>query len=138
MTCMAAAISAGESDNELNILILEKKEQLGKKVLASGNGKCNLSNERCEDYRGTLSFFQGLGVVTRVDEAGRIYPYTEDAGDIVEALERRLDVLGVSRITEAQVTDVSAADEGFQITAMPAARSWLASKISDRCSVIWS
>jgi len=115
---MAAAISAGESDNELNILILEKKEQLGKKVLASGNGKCNLSNERCEDYRGTLSFFQGLGVVTRVDEAGRIYPYTEDAGDIVEALERRLDVLGVSRITEAQVTDVSAADEGFQITAM--------------------
>jgi predicted Rossmann fold flavoprotein len=113
---MTAAITAGESDNELNILILEKKEQLGKKVLASGNGKCNLSNERCKDYRDTLSFFQGLGVVTRVDDAGRIYPYTEDAGDVVEALERRMDGLKIRRMPGAQVTDVSAYDGGFQVT----------------------
>lgn len=117
---MAAAVSAGQSDGKLNILILEKKEKLGKKVLASGNGKCNLSNERCNDYRDTLSFFQGLGVVTRVDDAGRIYPYSEDAGDIAEAFERRIDALGIRKITGAQVTDVDYGAAGFTVTALVA------------------
>ena len=42
---MAAAISAKETNPRLRVLILEKKNQMGKKILASGNGKCNLSNK---------------------------------------------------------------------------------------------
>ena len=41
---MTAAICAKEKNPSLDVLIIEKKEQMGKKILASGNGKCNLTN----------------------------------------------------------------------------------------------
>ncbi|MFQ9892157.1 MAG: NAD(P)/FAD-dependent oxidoreductase [Emergencia sp.] len=103
---MTAAISAAEENQQLDILILEKKNQLGKKILASGNGKCNLSNVRCENYKDTLDFFASVGVMTRTDSEGRIYPYTEEARAVRDALEQRLRSLDVKVETSAEVASV--------------------------------
>jgi len=112
---MAAAISAKEANSKLSVAIIEKKDILGKKLLATGNGRCNLSNVNCENYRDTLSFFQGIGVVSRVDDSGRIYPYTENAADLNDCLIRRLEQLGVRTITGTSVTAVCNDENGFEI-----------------------
>ena len=103
---MTAAIHAKEANPELDILILEKKNQLGKKILASGNGKCNLSNVNCEKVQQTLDFFGRLGVYTRTDSEGRIYPYTEESRAILDALKNRIDQLGVQVRTSAEVLEI--------------------------------
>lgn len=74
----------------LRICILEKNDCLGRKVLATGGGRCNLTNSACENKEIVLDFFKGLGLETRCDEQGRYYPYSERASDVVEILERAL------------------------------------------------
>lgn len=103
---MTAAIHAKEANPDLDILILEKKNQLGKKILASGNGKCNLSNIKCKNVQQTLDFFGRLGVFTRTDSEGRIYPYTEESRAILDALKTRIDQLGIQVRTSAEVLEL--------------------------------
>ena len=102
---LAAAISAADADPSASILILEGLDRVGKKLLATGNGKCNLSNrhmgpehyhtaapERLERWledmptRETLDFFRALGLACMEDEAGRIYPYARQASMVVDTL----------------------------------------------------
>lgn len=115
---MAAAISAKEENPKLDVLIIEKKNQMGKKILASGNGKCNLSNLSCPGCEDTLEFFEKLGVLTRSDSEGRLYPYTEDARTVRDALERAVKALGVHVITDAEVETVERAEEGHFVLHM--------------------
>lgn len=103
---MTAAIHAKEANPALHVCIIEKKNQLGKKILASGNGKCNLSNLACEKVDETLAFFQRLGVITRADNEGRLYPYTEEARAVQEALKHRMKQLGVVIRTSAEVLSI--------------------------------
>lgn len=103
---MTAAIHAKEANPDLDILILEKKNQMGKKILASGNGKCNLSNINCEHVQQTLDFFGRLGVFTRTDSEGRIYPYTEESRAILDALKNRIEQLGIQVRTSAEVLEI--------------------------------
>lgn len=112
---MTAAICAKETNPALDVLILEKKNQLGKKILATGNGRCNLSNRTCPGCGGTQDFFERLGLVTRTDDAGRIYPYTEEARAVQGALTARLQQLSVKADTCSEVISVEKKDEGFRI-----------------------
>ncbi|MBR3755537.1 MAG: aminoacetone oxidase family FAD-binding enzyme [Firmicutes bacterium] len=103
---MTAAIYAKEANPALRVCIIEKKNQLGKKILASGNGKCNLSNLACEKVDETLLFFQSLGVITRADSEGRLYPYTEESRAVQEALRHKLNQLGVEIRTSMEVLEI--------------------------------
>ncbi len=103
---MTAAIFAKETNPALHVCVIEKKNQLGKKILASGNGKCNLSNLACEKVDDTLTFFKRLGVITRADSEGRLYPYTEEARAVQEALKHRMKQLGVEIRTSAEVQSI--------------------------------
>lgn len=89
------------------IAILEKKDDIGRKILASGNGKCNLSNYKCQDVEETLSFFRSLGIITRSDEEGRIYPSSEDSKSIVEAVRRVLISENIAIFTDCRVTQIN-------------------------------
>lgn len=109
---MTAAICAKESCPALKVCILEKKNQLGKKILATGNGKCNLSNRACPGVGKTLDFFRELGVLTRTDAQGRIYPYTEEARAVREALAQRAASLGVEAETSSEVISVEKKQDG--------------------------
>lgn len=113
---LAAAITVKESAPQLSVLLLEKKEQAAKKLRAAGNGRGNLSNSRCEDLEEVLRFFSQNGIAVRLDSEGRIYPYSEEADAVAEALLSRARGLGVEICTGIKVRDAKAADgKGFRV-----------------------
>lgn len=76
---------------DCKLLVVDAKDRPGRKIAASGNGKCNLSNIKSEGWSIASAFFGYLGVLTKSDEEGRIYPYSEYAPDVVEALTSKLE-----------------------------------------------
>ena len=112
---MTAAITAKNQNPRLNVCIIEKNQNLGKKIYATGNGKCNLSNLACPDSLEVLKFFDQIGIFTRADEAGRMYPASEQASDVVAALENALDNYNVDvRLGEMPKT-ITKTEQGFDI-----------------------
>ncbi|HIV79468.1 MAG TPA: aminoacetone oxidase family FAD-binding enzyme [Candidatus Avanaerovorax faecigallinarum] len=114
---LAAAVEAGMAGFGHRVILLEKRRGTGSKICASGNGRCNLSNETCHDVRLTLEFFGRIGVLTRTDEAGRIYPYSEEAADVERALRTAAERLGVAVLVNTAVTGLEKDDGGFTVTA---------------------
>lgn len=117
---LAAAITIKREKPEIDVTILEKLDTVGKKILATGNGRCNLSNfviqEECYngdhdiihtvlddfDAVGALEFFNSLGLKIR-DEDGRLYPYSMNASNVVALLKREVTNLGVKIKTNCKV-----------------------------------
>lgn len=88
-----------------NVTIFEKNEKVGKKILATGNGKCNLTNLEVTssaynqnidkflqvfDSKKTIDFFNGLGLEIYADEMGRVYPFSNSAVSVVDVLKNYL------------------------------------------------
>lgn len=112
-----------------SVFIIEKNDSLGRKILSTGNGRCNLSNKACPGHEEVLRFFDSIGVITRTDDAGRIYPYSEDARDVRDALtdavlERGAEVMTGAVCTACSFdekemlyeTQASAGDKTFSVT----------------------
>ncbi|MBQ1958841.1 MAG: NAD(P)/FAD-dependent oxidoreductase, partial [Firmicutes bacterium] len=70
---LAAAITAKRNAPSMSVAIFEKKEATGKKLSATGNGRCNLSNIKCEFIDQVIDFFMSVGISVRKDEEGRMY-----------------------------------------------------------------
>ncbi|MDD6174535.1 MAG: aminoacetone oxidase family FAD-binding enzyme [Firmicutes bacterium] len=119
---LAAAVSAARQNPRGGVVLLEKQDRVGKKLLATGNGRCNLSNrfaqqERC--YFGdsafarrvlqsvspaeTLDFFRSLGLETFEEEEGRVYPCGEQASAVLDLLRAGAAGCGVTEETEFPV-----------------------------------
>ena len=111
---ITAAITAKKENEKLSVCILEKNDSLGKKLLATGNGKCNLSNLKCGKYRSILSFFEGIGITTRVDADGRIYPYSEEAKEVVDCLKISIKALNIKTKCRTIVTRIIKTHENPQ------------------------
>lgn len=109
---LAAAVEIGilskSSCGDLapKVALIEKKEVPGKKLSATGNGRCNLSNAACSDREEVDSFFHCLGLLTRTDEAGRMYPYSEEAGEVSALLADSAKHLGADFFLDTQITKV--------------------------------
>lgn len=115
---LSAAITAGRELPEGEVLLIEKTEQPGKKLSASGNGRGNISNLKCDNLEETLRFFSETGIAVRTDSEGRIYPYSEDAGSVTSALVKEALSLGVILQTETSVKSVEICPgnrEGFRV-----------------------
>ncbi|MBE6030048.1 MAG: aminoacetone oxidase family FAD-binding enzyme [Clostridiales bacterium] len=112
---MAAAAEAVETAENIDIIIIEKKEALGKKVAATGNGRCNITNT--EAYRNDVvkAFLEHNGIVLRTEEAGRMYPYSGRASHVVMAFERKLRDAGVDIVTGKSVIAVKKDGDIFKI-----------------------
>ena len=132
---MAAAISSRRAG--ASVFLAEKMPRLGRKVLASGNGRCNLCNEaldasfynpEAKELVGSvfarfgkekiLSFFRELGLVTFSD-GKRIFPVTNQAASVVDVLETELARLGVEVQCGVEVTGVAKAPGGFTVRLKP-------------------
>lgn len=120
-----AAITAAE--NCADVLLLERNEKIGRKIMITGKGRCNVTN--CtEDLaeliahvpgngrflysafsafmpRDTMDFFEDYGVPLKVERGNRVFPQSDRAADIVDALNRALTENGVERKT-ARVTEL--------------------------------
>ena len=106
-----------------SVRVLEKNQRVGKKLLATGNGKCNLTNVNItlEDYntdiikdileeftpKRVLEEFAGMGLLTKSDEEGRVNPYSESANTVLNLLLRRLDEYGVNIICDTSVDKIT-------------------------------
>ncbi|MDR1735739.1 MAG: aminoacetone oxidase family FAD-binding enzyme [Oscillospiraceae bacterium] len=121
---MAAIASAGVQGVS-RVVLAEKMPRVGKKLLATGNGRCNFTNVNADDMsfyksgrpetvarvlarftRGdTERFFNSVGVSARTED-GRLYPYSLLAGAVVDALRFEAGRLGVKTVTDTPVTVV--------------------------------
>jgi predicted Rossmann fold flavoprotein len=120
---MMAAISA--AINGKSVILLEKNEGLGKKLLATGNGRCNITNANvlASNFYGssenffnaiysqfnnleTIKFFESIGLILKEEERGRIFPITNQASSVLEALIYKMRDLGVEIKTKAEVKKI--------------------------------
>ena len=104
---LACAAEAAKLVPGISIFIVEKNDVLGRKILSTGNGRCNLSNVACPGHEKVLRFFDSIGVITRTDGEGRIYPYSEDAKDVADALTDAVIKSGADIMTGAVCTSCS-------------------------------
>ena len=109
---LAAALAARESlDNR--VTVFERQNRVARKLLATGNGRCNLTNRGAgpENYHGrdasfagpalrrfgperTLAWFASLGLVTRTESSGRVYPLSDTAASVADVLRLALEARG--------------------------------------------
>lgn len=127
---IACAIRLKNLMPDSSITIIEKLPILGKKISATGNGRCNLSNFSMgsEFYNGDLKiantvlnnfstiecmrFFSSLGMKLR-DEDGRLYPYSMSANSVRDTLELELKRLGIKYITDCKVESLDRCENGY-------------------------
>ncbi|NBG88077.1 NAD(P)/FAD-dependent oxidoreductase [Isachenkonia alkalipeptolytica] len=112
---LTAAISAARKG--ARVTLIEGLNRVGKKILATGNGRCNLSNMTADKihYHGenpefmeyvvsqvtveeTLGFFQLLGLETKVEEGGKVFPLSDQASGVLDLLRYEVEKLGVRQI----------------------------------------
>ena len=126
---MLAAIVAAEAGER--VTLLEGSGKLGRKILISGNGRCNLTNKAADDlrhYHGThprfvrsaldqfrldetLAFFTDLGIEFREEKRQRLFPVSDQAQSVVDLLADRMRCLGVCVGTNAKVVGMSRASD---------------------------
>lgn len=103
---LSAAIQIKKENSKIPVTLVEKNTRIGKKILATGNGRCNLSNTSIKDADIILSFFNELGVLTRVEGEGRVYPFSGRALDVVDSFQRALDTYSIELITGYNLTSL--------------------------------
>lgn len=128
---MLAALTAAENGHR--VLLLERQSRVGRKLLATGNGRCNLSNYHvspahyhggagfCDfalsqfDVGETLQYFASLGLLTVSEANGRIYPMSNMAGSVLDVLRYALERPEIDLQTSQTVTAVRKMPEGFSV-----------------------
>ena len=113
------AIKLKKLNKDLNVTVFEQNDRILKKVLKTGNGKCNILNnliskEMYNDFRliennRNIDVYQELlelGIVLKETTLGRVYPYSESSKTVVNVLLRNLESLGVEVITNCNIVDV--------------------------------
>jgi len=129
---MAAGIAAAERG--ARVTLLERQARLGRKLLATGNGRCNLTNLSAapERYHGadkafcrpalarfgareTLAWFRSLGLVTVAEPSGRVYPFSDQANSVLDVLRFALSRLGARVETGCEALRVWKKGDGFLV-----------------------
>jgi len=103
---MAAAIVYLRRKPRAALLVAEANEACGRKLLATGNGRCNISNLSADNYQETKDFFRSIGVPFRVEESGRAYPMSGQAASVRDALVRALERAQAEVRCEARVSGI--------------------------------
>lgn len=118
----AAAIKENAKEM-VNVTIVERLEKIGKKILATGNGKCNFTNKNLSPrrynnpkfvtptlskygYKEIVEYLESIGLLSKEISEGRMYPYTESATTVLEVMRMHLNRLGVNVKTNYEVNKV--------------------------------
>lgn len=137
---ITAAISAAMRG--AYVTVYESGERVGRKILATGNGRCNMTNiyADTEHYHGadaefiagakarfwvkeTLDFFSELGVLSKTETEGRVYPYSDQASAVLDVLRFKMDALGVNVVCSFEVKSVQNKNGRFSITSYDGRRA---------------
>lgn len=137
---MAAALAASVHA-DVQVVLFERQARVGRKLLATGNGRCNLTNVHAssERYHGddpefvrsalesvtvknTLDWFSQLGLYTVTEDSGRVYPYSDQANSVVDVLRFALQRPNIEVLTGFEVSSVRRHKQGFLVAGPDSSR----------------
>jgi predicted Rossmann fold flavoprotein len=127
---LIAAIIAAR--NHAQVTILERNNRIGKKILATGNGRCNFTNAFASSIHynhpdfvesvfkqhsaiDSISFFESLGIAYKIEEEGKTYPLSDQASSIVDVLLYEVTRLRIEVRTEAKVVKIQKVKSTFMV-----------------------
>ena len=129
---MMAALTAAENGHA--VTLLERQGRVGRKLMATGNGRCNLTNHHVSpahyhgetpdfcrhalaafDVGSTLLYFAGLGLLTTAEDSGRVYPFSNMAGSVLDVLRFALENSGIDLRTGCVVTGIKKKGNTFLV-----------------------
>lgn len=131
---LVCAITAKLKNKNLSVAIIEKNDRIGKKLLSTGNGRCNLTNENinidkyCGSFKNqskyifskystqsVLDFFSSLGLLTFADNEGRYYPLSKQASSVLDVLRFACDRLGIEILCSQNVKSIKKNKNKFEV-----------------------
>lgn len=129
---LAAAIAAAQMGTA--VTIYEKGPRVGKKLLATGNGRCNISNRFCSpdryhgentkfilpamekfDLQSTEKFFEGMGLMLTELEEGKLYPRPLQASAVLDVLRMEAERLGIRTLCNCEIEDIHPMKQNFTL-----------------------
>ncbi len=131
-SALACAISLKREKPDCSVTLFERNSRVGKKILATGNGRCNLTNINLtgEEYRNfsfagyaltefspesNISFFNSLGLYTKTDSSGRVYPLSNKAESVLDALRNAVSYYEIEVLTDTEVNRIEIKGSGFSV-----------------------
>ena len=130
---MAAALAAAEN-KDVQVILMERQARVGRKLQATGNGRCNLTNLHASEggYHGdeasfsefaigkfdpeeTRSWFRSMGLYTVAEDSGRVYPYSDQANSVVDVLRFALEKENIQVKLGFEVEKVKKTASGFRL-----------------------
>ncbi len=128
------AILIKQRKPEYSVAVVEAQDRVGKKLLTTGNGRCNLTNLYTEPsmYHGTfasgvehllnfcspstvIALFEQLGLMTYSEDDGRVYPVSKQANSVLDVLRIAVDKLGIDIILNCKVNDINKGKNSFSL-----------------------
>ncbi len=128
---IACAVSLKKQNKNIGVTVYEKMPRILKKILVTGNGRCNLTNVGSSEkyFRGdtevlqyafseyppksNIEFFNSMGLLTRTEAQGRVYPVSGQASAVVNALLCECERVGVKVLTDTEITEARRSGSGF-------------------------
>lgn len=130
---LVAAVAAGRNGAE--VIVLERMDRVGKKILATGNGRCNLTNINIDlkryhssypkfvkgvlnqfNLHQTLDFFEQMGIAYKIEDAGKVFPMSEQASSVLDVLRYELQLLKVQEECNAEVIKIQRNNNQFVLS----------------------
>jgi predicted Rossmann fold flavoprotein len=129
---LAAIAAKREQKSGCSIAILERNDRIGRKILSTGNGRCNLGNtgQAKGKYHGSMTekalaileqapeitaYFREMGLICREDSEGRLYPYSNHASAVLDTLRLQIEQLQIDVICDCCVATMQKIEDGFSL-----------------------
>ena len=130
---LAAGIFAAETNPSLRIILLDSAKTIGAKILISGGGRCNVTNQKvtASDFHGnrrvidrilrrfdeeaTIRWFDSLGIPLKTEATGKLFPVSNKARTVLDALLRRSEELSLALLTQHPVQSITYQGKDFLI-----------------------
>ena len=130
LACAVEIMHTVKNRDDVKVTVLEKLPRVGKKILVTGNGRCNLTNmnSATSGFRGdtdfayavlneytpesNIKFFNEMGLYTRVEDEGRVYPLSNQASSVLDALRFECERLGIEIVCDYNVVHVKSVFNG--------------------------
>lgn len=128
---IACAAAVKKQNKNIGVTVYERMPRILKKILVTGNGRCNLTNVGSSEkyFRGdtevlkyafskyppksNIEFFNSMGLLTRTEAQGRVYPVSGQASAVVNALLCECERVGVKVLTDTEITEARRSGGGF-------------------------
>ncbi len=133
LICAIAAMQKSvASGAPCSVTVFESNNRVGKKLLATGNGRCNMLNTDSSPFyfshnnfhayalkrfnaESNIAFFNKIGLYTRTDSEGRVYPLSNQATTVLDALRLECERCGIKTVTDCEIRSIKSAKDGFML-----------------------